>query len=88
MPTENVELKAHQRAERFKTVQSRLAYISGYVDRAGEDEFSLNALSNISVHPPPGWFTFGTHIEEDVKLEFYGAQYTEDGLPLWERPVV
>lgn len=34
--------------------------------------------------PPPGWFTFGTHIDQpDVMLEFWGD---EGGIPIWERP--
>lgn len=38
--------------------------------------------------PPPGWSLFGTHIDErynDQKLEFWGEDVSEDGLPLWER---
>jgi hypothetical protein len=35
--------------------------------------------------PAPGWYTFGSHIDSDVELEFWG--HDEEGLPLWERPV-
>lgn len=37
--------------------------------------------------PPPGWYTFGTHIWVDVPLEFSAEVDEEDLLPLWERPV-
>lgn len=40
------------------------------------------------VEPPPGWFTFGTHLDfPDVPLQF-SKETGEDGLPLWERPVI
>lgn len=39
-------------------------------------------------HPPQGWYPFGTHIDEPGKLlKFWGAQYSKDGLPIWERPL-
>lgn len=38
------------------------------------------------VEPPEGWFTFGTHVDQPVKLEF-SEDTSEDGLPLWERPI-
>lgn len=34
--------------------------------------------------PPAGWFTFGTHVDRPVTLEFWG--HDESGLPIWERP--
>lgn len=34
---------------------------------------------------PPGWYAFGTHVDQDVRLEF-SEEAGEDGLPLWERP--
>ncbi|MBF4459504.1 hypothetical protein [Pseudoclavibacter sp. VKM Ac-2867] len=41
----------------------------------------------ILASPPPGWSTFGTHIDQpDVELEFWGAETSLDGLPIWERP--
>lgn len=33
--------------------------------------------------PPTGWFTTGTHVGQDVELEFWG--YHGD-TPIWERP--
>lgn len=36
--------------------------------------------------PPPGWFTFGTHVDSDVSLEF-SKELDEDGLPFWEKPL-
>lgn len=35
--------------------------------------------------PPIGWFSFGTHVDQPVQLEF-SEETGEDGLPLWERP--
>lgn len=36
--------------------------------------------------PPPGWFTFGSHVDQpDVKLEFWGEDTGGD--PIWERPM-
>lgn len=35
---------------------------------------------------PPGWSPFGTHLDEPY-LEF-SRQTDEDGLPLWERPLL
>lgn len=40
-----------------------------------------------SHEPPEGWFYFGTHIDQDVKLEFSKAIDEADGIPLYERPV-
>lgn len=37
------------------------------------------------IPPPPGWFSFGTHIDEPGPLEF-SAETDEGGMPLWERP--
>lgn len=39
------------------------------------------------LNPPPGWFIFGIHVDQDVKLEFWGAEHSDDGMPIWERPV-
>lgn len=36
--------------------------------------------------PPPGWYQFGTHVDNPAPLEFWGEQYSTDGLPIWERP--
>lgn len=37
--------------------------------------------------PPPGWFTFGTHVDEpEVELEFSDEVDPADGLPRFERP--
>lgn len=37
--------------------------------------------------PAPGWFTFGSHADQpDLELEFWGAETSLDGLPIWERP--
>lgn len=36
--------------------------------------------------PPQGWYTFGTHVQDDVLIEF-SAEVGEDLLPLWERPL-
>lgn len=40
------------------------------------------------VSPPDGWFTFGSHAGVDFigRLEFWGEEFSEDGLPIWERP--
>lgn len=35
--------------------------------------------------PPTGWHDFGTHVDQDVPLEFSGEG--DDGLPLWERQI-
>lgn len=44
-----------------------------------------------SLNPPEGWFPFGYHAGHDPldapELEF-SAEVGEDGLPLWERPLV
>lgn len=37
--------------------------------------------------PPHGWRTFGSHLERPGQLEFWGEEFSNDGLPLWERPV-
>lgn len=40
----------------------------------------------IRVIPPAGWFHFGTHVDEPVRLEF--SEETDEALmPLWERPI-
>lgn len=40
------------------------------------------------MEPPPGWFTLGTHADQDdVRLEFSTYVVDADGLPLWERPI-
>ena len=47
-------------------------------------------FSKLFVNPPAGWFVFGTHVEKDSApngLEFYGEEYSNDSLPLWERPL-
>jgi len=33
--------------------------------------------------PPDGWSVFGTHVDQDVELEFWGD---DGGVPIWERP--
>lgn len=39
------------------------------------------------VEPPPGWFTFGTHVNEPgVELEF-SVELDDEFFPLWERPI-
>ena len=43
-------------------------------------------LGSLKTSPPPGWFVFGSHVDADTELDFYGEEFTEDGLPLWERP--
>lgn len=35
--------------------------------------------------PPQGWYTFGTHVDIPVSLEF-SEEKDEAGMPLWERP--
>lgn len=40
--------------------------------------------------PPPGWQTFGYHIDHDLTglvFEFSEETDPDDGLPLWERLV-
>lgn len=44
-------------------------------------------MRRMKADPPAGWFNFGTHIDQDVTLEFYGQEFAEDGMPIWERPV-
>lgn len=36
--------------------------------------------------PPVGWFTFGSHVDVEVALEFSEATDPGDGLPRFERP--
>jgi hypothetical protein len=36
--------------------------------------------------PPAGWFTFGTHVDGGVELEFSDDLHPDDGLPRYERP--
>lgn len=44
-------------------------------------------FQRILATPAPGWFTFGTHVDQpDLELEFWGAETSPDGLPIWERP--
>lgn len=43
-------------------------------------------IKRIEASPPDGWFVFGTHVDVPVQLEFYGEQFTEDLMPMWERP--
>lgn len=60
----------------FERIESRLR---GFEQ---ERDYTLKQLAS----PPPGWFTFGTHIEQpDVALEFWGD---EGGVPIWERPAI
>lgn len=54
---------------------------------AGLRDDAADAKS-IAANPPAGWFAFGTHVDTPGPLEFYGEEFTEDGLPMWERPVV
>jgi hypothetical protein len=37
--------------------------------------------------PPEGWSTFGSHVDEPVRLEF-SEELADDLMPLWERPLV
>lgn len=44
-------------------------------------------FQKILATPAPGWFTFGTHVDQPgVELEFWGTETSLDGLPIWERP--
>lgn len=60
----------------------------GCSDRHGQ---SISAdycrLQQMKASPPAGWFNFGTHIDRDGSLEFWGEEFAEDGLPIWERPI-
>ncbi len=48
----------------------------------------LDLMKQVELSPPPGWHVFGTYAgDPDVRLEFYGFQFTETGEPIWERPV-
>ena len=39
----------------------------------------------LQAQPAPGWFVFGSHIDEpDILLEFWGD---DAGTPIWERPI-
>lgn len=38
------------------------------------------------VEPPPGWYTFGTHVDSPGTDLDFSAELGEDLLPLWERP--
>lgn len=41
------------------------------------------------VHPPAGWSVFGTHVDRDGPIEFWGSEFdVETGMPIWERPAV
>lgn len=44
-------------------------------------------LTSALLDPPAGWYLFGAHVGQDVDLEFWGEQYSEDGMPMWERPI-
>lgn len=48
-------------------------------DRPGASEVTYR-------EPPKGWYTFGTHVDVIVRLEF-SEEVGDDGLPLWERPI-
>lgn len=37
--------------------------------------------------PPPGWSTFGSHVDSPFELIF-SEETGDDGLPLWEQPVL
>ena len=52
-----------------------------------EAERAGAAWNRLGANPPAGWFAFGSHVESDAALEFYGAEFSHDGMPLWERPV-
>jgi hypothetical protein len=43
-------------------------------------------LRHETFKPPPGWFIFGTHLDYEGPLEFWGTDV--DGLPIWERPAL
>jgi len=38
--------------------------------------------------PPAGWSTFGTNLDHKGGIEFSTETDPDDGMPLWERPVV
>lgn len=35
------------------------------------------------LRPVEGWYLFGTHVDRNVALEFWGIDI--DGMPVWER---
>lgn len=37
--------------------------------------------------PPGGWSVFGTHVYTTSRLEFWGSEWSDDGMPIWERPI-
>lgn len=38
------------------------------------------------ITPPPGWSTFGTHVDRGYQHLLFSPLYDEDGLPFWEKP--
>lgn len=76
-------------------VQSVSEHLQSKVDeqmvRAVRAEASGDAYKHDSEHlrqqlasPPPGWSTFGSHVDSDVPLQFWGESPAGD--PIWERP--
>lgn len=50
------------------------------------EQAQAERVKRIELTPPPGWFMFGTHVDDPTPLEFYGSEFTESGMPMWERP--
>lgn len=46
----------------------------------------LDLFEQMSINPPVGWFPYGTY--SNMPLEYYGEQFSTDGTPLWERPIL
>lgn len=62
---------------------------SGHIK--GLSRVARAVISEIELDPAPGWFQFGTHLDEtkvgEVRLEFWGEEHSDDGMPMWERPI-
>lgn len=86
---EQARAEAEKRADKhFPTPGDpwKFTYEDGFKDGylAGH-EAATRTREWSSIDPPPGWFTFGTHVEHDGPLEFSEA-VGDDLMPLWERP--
>lgn len=64
-----------------------------FIEQYPDDPFGLHPeafmvkTENGWFRPAPiGWHQFGTHVDQDVRLEF-SEETDEAGMPLWERPV-
>lgn len=52
---------------------------------AADRRYLLGLIDRLTPPPGDGWHPFGTHVDCQVLLEFFGMD--EGGLPVWERVV-